>query len=113
MEIQWFIAFCSMCIAFGFLVGYLLQGKTVGQTMTQLNGFMDIMRGEKNKPVDNLRFLIAHLREGGPKDLAKLFQNETLKNISASDIDKALGLLDSDMIDAVLEASDTKLGNLK
>lgn len=113
MDLQWFVALCGVCIAFGFLVGYLLKGKTTAAAMKQLNGFMNILRGEENSPIDNLRFLIAHLQEGGPEQWASLFKNEALAQLSQVDVDKLRDILDSIVFEEVKDEITDDLGNLK
>lgn len=89
MSEQWFAVWTAICIAIGFLIAYYLKkGEIVGGIL-DLNDFLNTIRGEDHTLLDNVRFLIAHLQEGGPEKWSKLFPD-----LDDLNIEKAKAFLD-------------------
>ena len=106
MEWQWFIAWSCLMAAIGYLLAYYFKKRELMKGVYLLNDVLNAVRGEKHSLVDNMRFLLDHLREGGPEELKKLFKFSGLAEDVDDYVAQAMELLDDYVVDG-------KLGNLK
>ena len=89
MELPWLLALLTLAVLLGAYIGAVARMKSLHGPTAKINDFINLLRGETHSPIDNMNFLLSHLREGGPETWTRL-----VTDLEDLNIEKAKSYLD-------------------